>query len=469
MARLARVLTLFAVFMGCTYDYARTENLRDGEIHLTAVRADGTPASHVNASLQASDRVTQGTAEGEVTFRGLVPGRWLVRVVEDDDGDGNPERGAYVPTDLVRAPVPKNLTDGCAGEPPNVTTSVLLGNVELRETGSIIGSVSLDVDGGNGDLADTERARVVVWRDIDGFATAVEAAAGTSPDSSFRIDGVLPGRVHVAAYVFDVIAGANAPELFGHVEVDVVSGGEALADVLANQDTLLEGGARRLSPVQMEGQWTLPEPPTVDVSQVAFSSGAADIPGVTPGPGFTVDEEPFVIDAPIGVVDILLGSSTQGAADGLFRGAAIIPPNTNEDGTAPLGPVEFPLLADRCATDVDGERDCDHDGILGLPFPSSDPDAEPDPTWVACADACADAFGAEGARATCEVANEQLDCDDDGDGQPDVTEPVSCFGPGVGTDLDADDLCEPFADPFPYCAGDDCVVAELNTFPPSRY
>jgi hypothetical protein len=467
--RMWRVLTVLAVFAGCDFDTSRTEGLGDGEIRARAVRKDGAPAVGAVVAVTGSDRVTQAGANGEVVLDALVPGRWILRLSEDDDGDGAPERGAYVSAELRRAGVPKNLTDGCSGEPPNVTTSFLAGDVALEDTGTLIGAVSLDDgDGGDGVMGPDERARVVVWREIDGYATAIGASAGVSPNGTYRIDGVLPGPVHVAAYVYDVLSGANAPKLFGTVDVDVVGGGENLADVFAGDETLLEGGGARLASAQVEAQWSQPEPAAVEIVQITYGapvSGAivGPSPGAPPGAGVIIEQDAraFVVDPPIGVVDILFSSATEGAADGLLRGYAIVP--RDGGGGGQLGPVELPLLIDRCVLD-DGTRDCDHDGLPGLPFPSGDDD----PVWAACADACAGALGVDGARATCTSGGVEVDCDDDGDGQPDVTEPARCFGAAVGTDYDSDDLCEPAEDPFPYCDGDECVAPEFAP-PESRY
>jgi hypothetical protein len=463
-----RVLLLLVMFAGCDFDTSRTDNLRDGEIHARAVRKDGTPAVGASVAVAGSDRVTQAGADGEILLDALVPGHWLLRITEDDDGDGAPERGAYLGAQLRRAGVPKNLTDGCTGAPPNVTTTFLAGDVALVDTGAITGNVTLAAD---------ERARVVVWRDVvvgegDGqveYATQIEASAGVSPDGSYRIDGVIPGAVHVASFLYDVLSGPNAPKLFGVIDVDVVGGDDVTANVNATEEALLEGGGPRIASVQVEAQWNQPEPAAVDISQVTFSapvSGAfvGPAPGAPPAAGFTIqqDENAFVLDPPIGIVDILLSSATEGAADGLLRGFAIVQRGLDELG-GQLGPVELPILLDRCALE-DGTRDCDHDGLPGLPFPSGDDD----PVWVACASACESALGVDGARATCPNGDEELDCDDDGDGQPDVTEPARCFGPAVGTDLDGDDLCEPAEDPFPYCDGDECAAPSFVP-PPSRY
>lgn len=444
-----RALALCALFVGCAFEPVRTAGLGDGEIHAVAVRSDGAPASNALVSLQGSARVTTAGADGSFVLAGLVPGTWFVRITEDDDGDGAPERGAHVPVEIRRAGVPKNLSDGCAGAPKDVVTSVLLGDVLLADAGALVGSVTLDQDGG-GALGPDERARVVVWRDLDGYATQIEAAAGVDVNGSYRIEGVLPGPVHVAAFVFDVALGSHAPKLFAVGDVEVAAG-EALLNLVVGAD------AARTVAAQLELQWTLPEPAAVDIVQASFTGagGAHDLGfDVTP---YTVQESvrSLVYDLPVGVVDVLLTSATSGAADGLLRGAVVVP-----ESTAVLGPVELPLLADPCA--IDGVRDCDRDGVPGLPLPSSDDD----PAWAACKNACQGAFGAGGARALCDT----LDCDDDGDGQPDVTEPARCLGPGVGTDLDADDLCEPAEDPFPACATDDRVGCPAPfTPPPSRY
>jgi hypothetical protein len=481
--RLSQGLILATVFAGCVLPTDRTEGLGDGEIHGRAVRSDGKPASAALIALQGSSRVTTADADGAFAFLGLVPGRWLVRVTEDDDGDGAVERGAYVPVDLLRAAVPKNLTDGCAGAPANVVTSVLLGDVALEDTGSIIGTVTLDVDD-PGSLGADERARVVVWRDVNGYATQLEASGGVDINGDYRIDGVIVGRVQVAAFVFDAVQGAVRPKIFAVDDVDV-SAGEALIDLRAGEGANIEGGAcavdddclgvsacvdttcvgPRLAATQIELHWTLPEPAAVDISQVLFTApnGAPDLRDPD-GEAFTLTESARakVVDAPIGVVEILFTSATEGATDGLLRGAVIVPEGFVQ------GPVELPVLADACVDDNgtpddpgDDARDCDGDGARGLPPPTGTDDA----AWVACG-ACADAFGVAGAGARCG----DFDCDDDGDGQPDVTEPARCLGPAIGTDLDADDLCEPAEDPFPLCAADDlagCPAAFSP--PPSRY
>jgi hypothetical protein len=125
-----------------------------------------------------------------------------------------------------------------------------------------------------------------------------------------------------------------------------------------------------------------------------------------------------------------------------LRGAVALP------NVAILGPVELPEFADPC-DDGKGGRDCDHDGLPGLALPANPLDAS-DPVYQqykTCAAECADKLGPALVGATCTVDNKKFDCDDDGDGQPDVTEDPACLGPGLGTDWDGDGLCEPNADP----------------------
>jgi hypothetical protein len=130
-------------------------------------------------------------------------------------------------------------------------------------------------------------------------------------------------------------------------------------------------------------------------------------------------------------------------------------------GTEPVvwGNVEL------VATDPCGETaDRDADGLRALPDP-----AQNEAPWTACAATCGAAFGSD-AVASCTVGNDDFDCDDDTDGQPDVTEPFACVSLCGGTDLDGDGVCAP-SDPFPSCADNiaaaaSCSGAEEHEFSP---
>src|SRR5690606_3222406 len=92
----------------------------------------------------------------------------------------------------------------------------------------------------------------------------------------------------------------------------------------------------------------------------------------------------------------------------------------------------------RCVhPDGDAYRDCDGDGLRGLPDVDEDDPASL-ALWRDCVEACVPPPGeAVGAR-SCVVEDERFDCDDDGDGQPDITEDPACYGPGRGADADGD-------------------------------
>src|SRR2546423_829437 len=123
-----RWLVVVAAFGGCGFNTVRTQDIGDGEIPGTARRAHGTPAG------AAPGRVAPAGADGSFAVKGLVPGSWLLHVVEDDQGDGVPERAAWVTATLAFEPVAKSVNEGCTGTPPSAVTTQLLGDVRLDDT-----------------------------------------------------------------------------------------------------------------------------------------------------------------------------------------------------------------------------------------------------------------------------------------------------------------------------------------------
>lgn len=414
-----RALFVAAGFVGCSFPLERTAGLSDGEIRFAPRRADGSLAEGAVAAVTGSARVTALRADRRgdddaFVLAGLVPGRFIVRVSEDEDGDGVAERGAFVQAALAEAPVKKNLSDGCTGTPPPVVTSVILGDVPLADTGAVDVTFQIleSAGGAPRGLLDGEAARVVLWRDLGGTATALEGSAPAAADGSATLAGVIPGTVRVAVFVFNTAEGPGKPTFFGGGQVDVTAGASAALDLLADEPARVDAGGtlrQRTTPVQLEAQWSVADAPEVGVVQASFTvpHGGADIvPPVALGARLDEDNRALVVDAPIGVVDLLLTSETEGVSDGALLGVVVVP--AADGASAVLAPVELPVLADFCVVPggAAGARDCDHDGVLA-----------------------------------------DDDDDDDADGQADADEPEGCLGPGLGTDRDGDELCEPIEDP----------------------
>jgi hypothetical protein len=101
-----------------------------------------------------------------------------------------------------------------------------------------------------------------------------------------------------------------------------------------------------------------------------------------------------------------------------------------------------------------GVVDCDHDELQALPALDDVDDTGDLAVWTECADACGEAWGTSATAQSCTVGGETYDCDDDGDGQPDVTEPYACIGVAGGRDSDGDGECD-LADDFPQCREND--------------
>ncbi|MBI1948867.1 MAG: carboxypeptidase regulatory-like domain-containing protein [Deltaproteobacteria bacterium] len=468
--RLARVLVAGIIVQplvfGCFYELPRTEGLGDGEVRGRAVHTDGTPIASARVVVQGTLRAAEADADGRFAVRGLAAGPVVLLVTADDDGDGTPDAAARVTAVLVNAAIPKNATDGCAGTPPVVPTSVLLGDVVLAPTRSLDGTVRLDDGGGPRLLTGSERALVVRTSgaafsesdDEGALQGPVEAAAGVAADGTFALAGLRDDDdgVDLTVLVFDAATGPYVPTFFGTKAAAAADDDVAL---IADQAVPAQTGVQ----LALTGAFT-----DVEVGTVSFElPGGGDV-AAPDGTLQRAENSGFagylVVDAPVGLYDVGVFPSPDSTdvTEGYLRGALVLPLAA---WGAIAGPIE--LAADDPCLDADGARDCDHDGRATLRSPD-DPVALAD--WTACAAACADTFGPDGDGATCEVGGTAIDCDDDGDGQPDVTEPAHCLGPGRGTDLDGDGRCEPREDPFPSCASDDPAVCPAPfSPPPPRY
>lgn len=466
--RLARTIAagmlVWPLAFGCLYELPRTDGLGDGEIRGRAVRADGTVIASARVVVVGAPRAAEATDDGSFVVRGLTAGPWVLLVSTDDNGDGTPDAAARITAVLQNAAIPKNATDGCAGAPPEVPTSVLVGDVTLAPTRTLSGTVQVDDGGGARALTGSERALVVrtaasAFTDDDDapvLQTSAEASAGVAADGTFTLRGLRDDDIDLAVLVFDAAAGPHAPAFFGSARVSAGDDDVALV-------------ADRAAPAQTGVQLALTGPFTdVEVGTVSFERPAGGDVAPPDGTLQRAENDAFagylVVDAPVGLyhLGVFPSADTADLTEGALRGALVLPLGAS---SGIQGPIAL-ATADPCL-DASGSRDCDHDGRPTLASPDQ-PGALAD--WAACASACAGTFGPSGDGATCQVGGVDVDCDDDGDSQPDVTEPAHCQGPGRGTDLDGDGRCEPSEDPLPWCASDDpAACPEPFSPPPSRY
>ncbi|HEY4220799.1 MAG TPA: hypothetical protein VGO62_05635, partial [Myxococcota bacterium] len=241
-------VVVVGALVGCQFNTDRTKGLVDGEITGTAKRADGSVAKGAVVAVAGSDRVVSVDDKGAFRVQSLVPGTWILHITEDEDGDGVPERAAFAVVPVKFAPVPKNLTDGITGKPPNALTSTLLGDVVLADTSSIKGTVAVAVG---------EFARVVAWRDESNHAAPIEASSGVDVNGAFDLEGVAPGAVHLAALTYSTAGDVHALSL-QHFGVADASAGDAAVHITPDQSARVASDATKLrtQSVQIDAQWS---------------------------------------------------------------------------------------------------------------------------------------------------------------------------------------------------------------------
>jgi hypothetical protein len=434
MKRVAIVLAALAL-AGCSFVFERAEGLNPGDIDGRAV-IEGEPAPFARVKVAGASRLVRADREGDFRVAGLPAGTWVLRVDDDKNGDGLPER-ATVRAVQIRAQ---------AGEP----AFLLLGDVELNPVAQLRGRVVRDG-------AAVPGARVFVSRNLepegaqDPSSLGAEAETATDDEGRFRFPALAEGDVLVSV-IF-----AEGQSLFGAEELEIAL---APGDDLDAGDIDLE----LVDPTDRQVGLTLTD-----------LGGATELKSLAVAPGAAPDEQ-ALFDFNAGEVDP--------AQDILNRSLRIGPHDVyvaSDDGRVALfenqfatvpGPV-IQLLGVSSLGEVcfrQDFRDCDTDAFRSLP-PLADPNDPDDPNmsiWSACADQCFDAFGNAAETQSCEVDGEVFDCDDDGDGQPDMTEPFRCTFPTAGNDADGDGLCER-EDPFPQCAENDPAAAACGADRPDVF
>jgi hypothetical protein len=379
--------------------------------------------------VEPSSRTTVGNADGSFVVRDMPVGLWTTRSVVDDNGDGSPESGALVGARVL--PVGDRVGATLLGDVVLVPTTIVRGNV-LDGEGARVAAVRIDEDGNHFVEATTtagiggvfELPRLISGAPVEIMAIAPDGVRATAFYSR-TLDVPSPGQTAVVT-VNDMEFQPGEP---GPVSLRLATPVEGRVDVTVRDARQ----PRRLQQLQV-------------VSTQAGQVVNFDITGMGFGP-FDVEVR-------------------AGSLRGVQLPVVALPPVADVSQANTWGPM---ILSDECRRDAypaGRQRDCDDDGVAGLPFVGPDePDAD---VWNACGATCGGLTGAALVTATCVVSSNPYDCDDDGDGQSDVTEPAICAG--AGTDLDGDGLCGS-ADLFPQCAAndardDDCQPGAPFVLPP---
>jgi hypothetical protein len=360
-------------------------------------RQDGalTPVAFARLEVAPMQRVAVASERGAFRLNGLPAGALSLRAVADDNGDGRIDRGVQV-----------NARMAAGGDGAVLATTVgTLTMASVLQARGVVQAVTDD--------------------DSSAFARVVAVRVG--------LDGVRAAEDTVVA---DATGAFRFEQLLSAASMEVVA---VSAD-----------GARRSLPVQLQlplvneqnpQQVEVPslvlQPPAPqrllvqvipDVDDARFTLTSSRAPQGQLVEAEQVDGQ-WVLntDEDAGPFDVrVVSDAGVGAALGVFAG--------EQAWSVVLGPDVCALLPG---------RDCDGDGAPSLPF---DVDGAPVvATWNACASTCT-LFGDALLQLRCDQDGVTYDCDDDADGQPDITEPAGC----VGTDFDGDGLCGA-ADAFPLC------------------
>jgi predicted outer membrane repeat protein len=447
MLRWPFVFVLAVSAAGCFFDFERGVDLEPGDVAGHAL-VETEPAAYARVLPAGTGSLTRTGANGDFHIRGLAAGGYTLSIAHDENGDGWPERAASRAFAISQ----QEHADGLFGTGAAELTWVAMGDVTLDAVVEARGIVTRGGIGVGG-------ARVYVWgrREVpaatvgDGVQvdsltidTPAEAWTTTDADGEFRFPALAAGELTFAAF-FDGDT-ANADTASVPVTLDAASGSSITPSDLTlsletppnERDVQLE-----LSPVpdgelevRLEREGV---PPAQLGPEDIFTTSIADA------------SRSVSFRAPIGSWKVTVTDGVRSVAQSLY-----------------VSPMPGPALvtwrltlseSDPCTRD--DLRDCDGDGLQGLPPLEGWSDDEAESTWLPCAATCGALFGSALAGAACEVGGETYDCDDDGDGQPDVTEHYDCYGLFAGDDRDGDGACST-DDPFPQCAENDASHPECD-------
>ena len=398
----------------CNYVFPRDEGVAPGEVRGRALRTDtAEDASYARVSLSGSNLARRALADGTFTISGLSAGRVALRVDDDPDGDGWPDRGGYASALL-------------AANAENRTTFVLLGDVALTGSMLVRGEVQMDAGGTPADNGFIARAYVTrgLCFDLDSATPAqteqspcaidvadrVEtgAEAVTSADAlgAFQLDGVLSGDVEVSVLLY-----AN-------------DGGDLGAPVAVQGPFRISGDAQQdpenvvvvfpaptplgTAPVQVATQPPASGDSILLLSEPGRPASCAAVPPIDDVTAFPLAGGEVQLEVPLGIWDVTV---CDGAFVGRAFAQAVLTPKEGE--LPPRWRVNL-FAGDACTREQpDSEIDCDGDGLLQLPL-FSDATAE---LWQDCTEDC-DALGEALGDKSCVVDGDSYDCDDEENTSP---------------------------------------------------
>jgi hypothetical protein len=385
------LLVAALVLVSSCLPMSRGADIPPGAIRGRVVRTDGAPAAFARITVDRAHRVVVADGSGTFTIRGLPAGTYMLRTERDDNSDGQLDVGALVPATL--------LADARGG-------------VGFTSLGDVTLLPALQADGVVVDGAGASVVAVRVAADGSRFAEEVVRA---DVDGSYRFPALLSAStIEVLAVSADGTAVSALqqkpmppPADVGQPPARVTF--DPLVLVAATQPLRLA-----ITPAVGDALVTTASSRGTQTFAVAIGNGVVEV-------DVRDDAGPF---------DVLVQA---GELEGFLSGVV-------------AGDVTWAMFMQVPTCVLIGAPDCDGDGVVGLPY--TDVVGVPDlPAWRACASTCS-VFGADLDVARCAFDNVVYDCDDDSDGQPDVTEPAECRD--RGDDFDGDGLCGS-ADAFPNC------------------
>lgn len=484
------------------YDFDRELPASRGAIFATVVRgeAGGEVAPYAQVNMLGTGLVRQATDSGALVMTDLGAGSYLMRVSDDEDGDGQPERSRLISTNLVVASKPDAFGAGTSQQ----LVSVALGEVVVEGTSTVTGEVR--VDDGTGQMVPPSAAglvgRALLFRNFSagdsGLAFQLSADAETHVDDAgnYRFNKVLAGDASVSIVLHRIQGGQRGPTIYVSPPATLaLDNGATVAADRVEVDATDDNLEQQTRPLEVSVTPELTERGTPYAIFVPPGSAVSTCQQTVPStPQFPYERiveataAPIsrVNDAPLGVWDVRLCGEAQfvdpetgQVRDEIELATAtlynvVIAPSEDGVSTVLVGPAVLSRELDPCLRrvclngelDCSGEdrgflRDCDGDSLRGLPpFDAASPEIVG--VYSVCASFCGREVGAEAATTTCEVNGLVYDCDDDGDLQADTSEPPECLGPGLGDDRDGDGICTG-SDAFPSCSANTAEACEAGT------